>query len=88
MRTNRGDLRGESPPGLLPMATYKPQPSQIHGKSTTSRPAPGPSSQTYEVFMRLFFFFLLLKFQLFLMVWCGGVVVVVVVYPNLFGFWP
>lgn len=32
MRGDRGDLRGESPPGLLPMTTYKTQPSQLHSK--------------------------------------------------------
>jgi hypothetical protein len=30
-RAGGGDLRGGSPPGLLPMATYKAQPAQLHG---------------------------------------------------------
>ncbi|KAB5576217.1 hypothetical protein GE09DRAFT_618640 [Coniochaeta sp. 2T2.1] len=31
LRANGGDYRGPSPPGLLPMATFKPQPAQLHG---------------------------------------------------------
>lgn len=32
VRSNGGDLRGESPPGLLPMSGYKSQPPQLHGE--------------------------------------------------------
>lgn len=32
LRANGGDYRGASPPGLLPMATFKPHPTQLHGK--------------------------------------------------------
>ncbi|OIW32676.1 hypothetical protein CONLIGDRAFT_642374 [Coniochaeta ligniaria NRRL 30616] len=31
LRANGGDYRGASPPTLLPMATFKPQPTQLHG---------------------------------------------------------
>ncbi|KAJ9130988.1 Transcriptional regulator medusa [Coniochaeta hoffmannii] len=30
LRANGGDYRGDSPQGLLPMATFKPQPAQLH----------------------------------------------------------
>jgi hypothetical protein len=32
LRAGEGDYRGASPPGLLPMATYKPQSAQIQGE--------------------------------------------------------
>jgi hypothetical protein len=32
LRANGGDYRGPTPPGLLPMATFKPQPAQLHGQ--------------------------------------------------------
>ncbi|RYO76149.1 hypothetical protein DL763_010714 [Monosporascus cannonballus] len=53
-RANGGDLRGDSPPGLLSMSGYsKPQPGQMHAAFDSSRPYPDPqyqySSQQFNV---------------------------------------
>lgn len=36
VRVNGGDVRGGSPPDLLPMAAYKTQPAQLHGECCSS----------------------------------------------------
>ncbi|RYP80593.1 hypothetical protein DL770_006141 [Monosporascus sp. CRB-9-2] len=45
-RANSGDLRGDSPPGLLSMSGYsKPQPGQMHAAFDSSRSYSGPQYQ-------------------------------------------